>query len=41
MAWFCKPIQEPVSWYGSIVMNTQAELQEAVSELRSGTFIRN
>ena len=34
------PIKEPVAWHGPIVMNTQAELQTAMRELRDGTFIR-
>ncbi len=34
------PIEEPVAWHGPIVMNTKAELQQAMSELRNGTFIR-
>jgi redox-sensitive bicupin YhaK (pirin superfamily) len=36
-----KPIEEPVAWYGPIVMNTKAELDQAVAELRDGTFIKH
>jgi len=36
-----KPIEEPVAWYGPIVMNTQDQLRQAVAELKSGTFIRS
>ena len=35
-----KPLQEPVAWYGPIVMNTQAQLNQAVAELRTGTFLK-
>jgi len=35
-----KPLQEPVAWYGPIVMNTQAQLQEAYEQLREGTFLK-
>jgi redox-sensitive bicupin YhaK (pirin superfamily) len=36
-----KPIEEPVAWHGPIVMNTRAELEQAVVELRNGTFIKD
>jgi len=36
-----RPLEEPVAWYGPIVMNTEEELYEAVQDLRAGTFIRN
>jgi redox-sensitive bicupin YhaK (pirin superfamily) len=34
------PIEEPVAWHGPIVMNTKAELMQAVADLRNGTFIK-
>jgi redox-sensitive bicupin YhaK (pirin superfamily) len=36
-----KPLEEPVAWYGPIVMNTDTELRQAMSELQNGTFIRH
>ena len=36
-----KPIEEPVAWYGPIVMNTQAQLRQAMAELNDGTFIKH
>jgi redox-sensitive bicupin YhaK (pirin superfamily) len=35
-----RPLEEPVAWYGPIVMNTQEQLRTALAELREGTFIR-
>jgi len=35
-----KPLEEPVAWYGPIVMNTEEELRRAYEELRAGTFIK-
>jgi redox-sensitive bicupin YhaK (pirin superfamily) len=35
-----RPIQEPVAWYGPIVMNTQEELRIAFEEYENGTFIK-
>ncbi len=35
-----KPIDEPVAWYGPIVMNTEEELRIAFEEYQTGTFIK-
>ncbi len=36
-----KPINEPVAWYGPIVMNTEEELETAFEEYRNGTFLKH
>ena len=33
-------LDEPVAWYGPIVMNTHEELQQALDELRNGEFVK-
>jgi hypothetical protein len=35
-----KPLQEPVAWYGPIVMNTQEQLRQAFQELEQGKFLK-
>ncbi|QDC10225.1 pirin family protein [Oceanicola sp. D3] len=34
------PIEEPVAWHGPIVMNRPEELQQAMADLRNGTFVK-
>ena len=36
-----RPLDEPVAWYGPIVMNTQAQLRQALQDLENGTFVRH
>jgi redox-sensitive bicupin YhaK (pirin superfamily) len=36
-----KPLGEPISWGGPIVMNTREELAQAFRELDEGTFIKD
>ncbi len=36
-----KPLGEPIARYGPFVMNTQEEIQQALDDLRNGTFVKN
>ena len=36
-----KPLEEPVAWYGPIVMNTQEQLRQAFNHLERGAFLRH
>jgi hypothetical protein len=35
-----RPLEEPVAWYGPIVMNTQEQPRDAFTELQEGTFLK-
>ena len=35
-----KPLYEPIARYGPFVMNTREEIQQALQDLRDGTFVR-
>jgi redox-sensitive bicupin YhaK (pirin superfamily) len=36
-----KPLHEPIARYGPFVMNTTAEIRQALLDLRNGTFVRD
>ncbi|TGC09785.1 pirin family protein [Methanolobus halotolerans] len=35
-----RPLNEPVAWHGSVVMNTEEEARQAFEDYRSGTFTK-
>jgi redox-sensitive bicupin YhaK (pirin superfamily) len=35
-----KPLNEPIAWYGPIVMNSEDEIKRAFEELKTGEFIK-
>jgi quercetin 2,3-dioxygenase len=35
-----RPLREPIAWHGPIVMNSQEEIRQALTDLRDGSFIR-
>jgi redox-sensitive bicupin YhaK (pirin superfamily) len=36
-----KPLREPVARHGPFVMNTRAEIEQALRDLRQGTFVKH
>jgi hypothetical protein len=36
-----RPLREPIAWHGPIVMNTDAEIRQAMMDLRDGSFIKS
>ena len=36
-----KPLKEPIARHGPFVMNTQDEIQQALKDLKNGTFVQN
>jgi quercetin 2,3-dioxygenase len=36
-----KPLGEPIARYGPFVMNTEGEIEQALQDLRDGTFVRS
>jgi redox-sensitive bicupin YhaK (pirin superfamily) len=34
-----KPLNEPIARYGPFVMNTREEIEQALRDLREGTFV--
>lgn len=36
-----KPLNEPIAWYGPIVMNTHEELRTAFREFQEGSFVKH